>query len=160
VAYIVIDLAGVEVFRQSIASTRISAEISSLPIRFDTSIYWSLPGLVMNHGQIFGSDLRSSVLNTLWSAGEWVDQSAPLFSGPTLMAAIKPLGASGSDYITADYAKDPRTGASVLSIGGTNGLTSMRYQYAFTVDAGGLTPLSSLIPEVSPSSQISEVAAT
>lgn len=160
VAYIVIDLAGVEVFRQSIASNRSSAEISSLPIRFDTSIYWSLPGLVMNPGQIFGSDLRSSVLNTLWSAGEWVDQSAPLFSGPTLMAAIKPLGASGSDYITADYAKDPRTGASVLSIGGTNGLTSMRYQYAFTVDAGGLTPLSSLIPEVSASSQISEVAAT
>ena len=160
IAYIVIDLAGVEVFRQPVVSNRSPADISALPIRFDTSIYWSLPGFILNPGQIFGSNLRSSVLNDMWSAGEWVDQSTPLFSGPTLMASIKPLGASGSDYITADYAKDPRTGAAVLSIGGTNGLTATRYQYAFTVDSGGLSPLSSLIPEAAASYQINEVAAT
>ena len=148
-------------FRQAIDSDRSDADIESTPIRLDSSIYWSLPGQVLNPGQVFGSAIRGAFGGgEYWESGGWVDQAAPIYYGPTLQLNLTPLVASGSEYITGDYAKDPKTGGAVLSIGGTNPKNGVRYQYAFTVDNEGLRPLSRLIPEVTSTVTIEEVAAT
>ena len=160
-AYIVVEIGGGEVFRQAIDSDRSDADIESTPIRLDSSIYWSLPGQVLNPGQVFGSAIRGAFGGgEYWESGGWVDQAAPIYYGPTLQLNLTPLVASGSEYITGDYAKDPKTGGAVLSIGGANPKNGVRYQYAFTVDNEGLRPLSRLIPEVTSTVTIEEVAAT
>lgn len=158
--YLVIKIAGSEQFKVAIPSDREAPPpTGSEKFVVDCSIPWGMDEKV-NLRQVTGTQLKYLLDYNIWPVDGKQQINAPIFGGPTLSVSMYPLYLSGSQYLTADYAKDPKTGAGVLSISGTNHQTGQSLSYTFTVDSNGLRALSWLVPEADGTLLISQVAAT
>lgn len=162
-ADLVITVAGVEVFRRSVPTSRPDyGEVAEAEIVVDCTVPWGMADRKGYFGSAWcGTELRDLVVYGLWPGGINEHMDEPLGLAPTLGISMHPLAAAGAEYLAAEYAKDPKTGAGVLYIRNkpVSGPTP-QLREIFTVDASGVNPVSRLVPDIEASETIHGVSPT
>lgn len=160
--YLVVTLAGVEVFRKAVPSSRPGyggGEEEEIVV--DCTVPWGMADRKGYFGSIRGMDLRDMVIYGHWPGGVAEHLDEPHRLGPTLGISMYPLYAAGAEYLAAEYAKDPKTGAAVLHIRNKSvGGTVPTVREIFTIDHTGLKPLNRLVSDIETAGTILGVAPT